>query len=371
MTLTTTGARVETLTTAEEFAALRPQWEALYERSPSATPFLAHDWLTSYWRAFGDARSLRVVAVRDEAGRLTGAAALRLLRRRGVRTLVPVGADLTDFSDVLLDGAAPQAGAQLAAALLDLPGWDALDLPEVPPGAQAWQLLTNWPGHSFVRPASVCLELPVGPTEELLAALPPKQRRQIRRNDRLDLRHVVVPDEPGPLGEAVGELLDLHCREWAGRGGNALHLTDAFRRHLVGVVRSLAPQGRAAITRHLLDGALVAVSLTLHTPGLVAGYLCGTEPSLRKQVDISALLIDAGLVLGRDRGAARLSLLRGEESGKLRWQPQARRSRRLLLLRPEVGRGHGAAALALLSQASRARLGRSPAICRMAGWLGR
>ena len=371
MTLTTTGSRVETLTTADEFAELRPQWESLYERSPSATPFLSHDWLASYWRAFGDAHSLRVVCVRDEAGRLTGAAALRLHRRRGVRTLMPVGADITDFSDVLLDGAAPDAGAQLAAAVLELPGWDALDLPEVPPGAQAWHLLTNWPGHSFVRPASVCLELPVGPTETLLANVPPKQRRQIRRNDRLDLRHVVVANDPEPLGAAVGELLDLHCREWAGRGGNALHLTEAFRRHLIGVVRSLAPQGRAAVTRHLLDGALVAVSLTLHTPGLVAGYLCGTEPALRKQVDISALLIEAGLALGRDRGAGRLSLLRGEESGKLRWQPQARRSQRLLLLRPEVGRGHGAAALGLLGQASRARLGRSAAVCRLVGWLSR
>ncbi|HET9517355.1 MAG TPA: GNAT family N-acetyltransferase [Actinoplanes sp.] len=357
------------MTTSDEFAALRPQWEALYESSPTATPFLSHDWLASYWSSFGDADSLRVVCVRDDGGRLTGAAALRLRRRHGVRTLTPVGAEITDFSDVLLDAAVPQAGALLAAALLELPGWGALDLPEVPPDAQAWQLLTNWPGQSFVRPASTCLELPVLPTETLLAALTPKHRQLVRRNSRLGLRSVVVGTEPEQLTKAVGELLDLHRREWQGRNGNGLHETEAFHRHLVGAVQRLAPQGRATLTRHLLNDELAAVSMTLHAPGLVAGYLSGTEPALRKQIDISALLIESGLALGRDRGAERLSLLRGQESGKLRWHPQERRSQRLLLLRPEVGGGHCAAALGVLTQASRARLGRSAAVRRMAGWL--
>jgi CelD/BcsL family acetyltransferase involved in cellulose biosynthesis len=358
------------LTTLDEFRELRPDWESLYERSHSATPFLAHDWLTAYWEAFGTAAPVRVVCVRDAAGALTAAVALRVHRRRGVRTLTPLAADITDFSDLLLDADVPHAEEHLAAALLDLSGWDVLELPEAPPGGHAWRLLTGWPGQSFVHPASVCLELPVGATDALLAGLPAKQRRHLRRNDRLDLRHETVPGDPDSLRRGVEDLLDLHIREWEGRGGNELHRSDAFRRHLTTAVQRMAPQGRAVLTRHTHDGTLGAISLTLHTADTVAGYLYGAEPSLRSKVDVSALLIESGLRLGRDRGQSRLSLLRGEEAGKTRWQPRARRNQRVVLLRPQFGRGHGAAVAGLLSQAGRAAMRRSPAALRMAAWLG-
>ena len=80
LTTMTAGVPAEILTSIEEFAALREQWGSLYERSPGATPFLAHDWLTSYWSAFGDSQSLRVLCVRDGSGRLTAATALRMRR---------------------------------------------------------------------------------------------------------------------------------------------------------------------------------------------------------------------------------------------------------------------------------------------------
>ncbi|GAA2519094.1 GNAT family N-acetyltransferase [Winogradskya humida] len=355
--------------TLEEFEKLGPQWETLYAKSASATPFLAHGWLSAYWRAFNPA-DVRIVCVHDGAGRLVAAAALRVQRRRGVRTLIPLAAELTDFSDVLLDDDVPDAGEELAASLLALPGWDVIELPEAPPGAQVWRLLNGWPGQAFARPASVCLELPVGATEVVLAGLPAKQRRHLRRNDRLDLRHEAVPADPESLATGVGELLDLHAREWDGRGGNALHGTETFRRHLTTAVQNLAPQGRARLTRHTLDGVLAAVSLTLYTAGTVAGYLYGADPSLRKQVDISALLIDSGLRLGREHGTAKLSLLRGEESGKLRWQPLARRNQRMTLLRPHFGLGHGFAVAGLISQAGRASLRRIPAVTRFATRLG-
>jgi hypothetical protein len=78
------------------------------------------------------------------------------------------------------------------------------------------------------------------------------------------------------------------------------------------------------------------------------------------------MMIRSGLELGREHGATRLAMLRGEEAGKLRWQPRQRRNRRVLLVRPEAGRGHAAALSALLLRAGRARVARSPRLSGLA-----
>jgi CelD/BcsL family acetyltransferase involved in cellulose biosynthesis len=352
---------VETLTEESQFARVSDRWEALYERVPTATPFLAHGWLSAYWRAFGDQDSLRVVCVSAPDGRLVAAAPLRVRRRRRMSVLTPIGDEMADFSDLLIDPATPEAAEALAGGVVSLPGWDILDLPEVPPGASLWRLLEVWPGQATLRDASTCLELPAGPADTVLAALPAKQRhelrRQINRADRLGLRAATVPADPDEVRDAIGELLDLHARQWAGRPVNGLHLTGAFRRHITASIQVLAPAGRAALTRHLLGGEVAAVSLILLTGDLAGGYLYGVDPTLFTKVDVATMMIRSDLELAHARGASRLSLLRGVEAAKLRWLPVQRRNRQLLLLPPRLGLGHAAATARLIGRAARERAG--------------
>jgi CelD/BcsL family acetyltransferase involved in cellulose biosynthesis len=363
-------AHFETLTSGSALDAVAAEWDCLYERSPAATPFLAHGWLSAYWRAFGDRTSLRVGCVRDARGRLVAAAPLRLRRRRGLSVLAPVAEELTDFSDVLVDPTVADAGDALAAGLLGGTDWDLVDLPEVAPGAAAWRLVEGWPGQCVSGPASTCLELPVDEPDALLASLTPKHRQYLRRQARrvadLRLEVFLVPAEPAPLRQAVTELLDLHARQWAGRPVNGLHLTSGFHDHLSAAAVRLAPVGRMALTRYVVDGRAAAVSLFLLTGHTVGGYLYGVDPALMPKIDVGALMIRSGLELGRATGASTLALLRGQEQSKLRWQPRARHNRRLALLRPEIDRGHAAVAAALLLRAGRARLRRSPLATRAA-----
>ncbi|MDN5920585.1 MAG: hypothetical protein L0I76_36715, partial [Pseudonocardia sp.] len=121
-------------------------WDDLYRRCPHATVFQSSSWLASWWREYGTPGALRLVLV-YRSGRLVAGAALMLGRRAGVPVLRPVGAGISDWSDVLVD---PQAGASavadLRAAVLGEPGWAALDLPEVAAGGQAHRLLEGWAG---------------------------------------------------------------------------------------------------------------------------------------------------------------------------------------------------------------------------------
>jgi CelD/BcsL family acetyltransferase involved in cellulose biosynthesis len=355
------------LTTLAQLEAVADDWDSLHVRAGGGNPFLAHGWLTAYWRAFGDRSRLRVICVR--AGRrLVAAAPLRMCRRRGVAVLTPLAAELSDFTDVLVDPGVPGAADELTRALLAVPGWAVLDAPEVPGGGGTWGLAAAWPGQTVLLPSSTCLELPIRPAPEMLAALPSRHRRDLgrqeRRAERLGLRVERVP--PGAERDGVAQLLDLHVRQWAGRPMNPLHVDPRFRGHLTDAVGRMAPAGQAALTRYHLADEVVGMSLALIANGIVGGYLYGVRPELREQLDVSALIVRADLELARSRGAARLSMLRGEEGPKLRWQPTARRSQRVLLLPPAVTAGHGMAVAALLRRSGDERLRQADRRSRLA-----
>ena len=61
----------------------------LYERSPEATPFQSHEWLSAWWGWYGVRGRLRLVLVRYR-GRLVAAAPLMTAGRWGFPVLVPI-----------------------------------------------------------------------------------------------------------------------------------------------------------------------------------------------------------------------------------------------------------------------------------------
>jgi hypothetical protein len=144
-----------------------------------------------------------------------------------------------------------------------------------------------------------------------------------------------------------------------GPARHPVHLTEPFRDHLISTAQSLVPTRRGALTRYTLNDRVMAVSLCLLTSDMVGGYLYGADPELRKSLDVTSLMARCDLALGAAHGAGRYSMLRGEENGKRRWRPHARRNSRVLLTRPGVGHGH-LAAMATLLRWSAGRNGHNP-----------
>lgn len=318
-----------------DLAALAGAWDDLWSRTPSATPFQTHAWLTSWAQAYVPAGDLVVVVVRD-GDVLVAGAALHRVRRGPARVLVPLGGDLSDHCDVLLDPRAPDAGDDLVAALLAVPGWTVVDLPEVSPtaSAQAWSL--TWPGRVDRSPASRVLTLPAVPVDEALARVPSRTastlRRKLRKIDRLDVR--VNEVLPADVPRAVTDLIALHEAQWAGRLGNPEHLTARFRKHLVGALVPMVEREQAVVVEYRRDGALVASEVDLLGHGQLAYYLAGIDPGLREDIDTAVLLVRSALDRAVRLGLPEYSFLRGDEDYKFRWRPDEVRATRLLLARP-------------------------------------
>lgn len=325
------------------FAALGAEWDALHRRCPAAGVFQSVEWLESWWRSYGRPGALRLVVVRRDGRAVAGAALTRTVRA-GVPVLVPVGAGISDWSDVLVDPAVPGAAAALRAALLAEPGWSVLDLPEVAAGGHARELAGGWPGRCLSTPASVCSSLPAAPIEDLVGSLSSSMRADVRRAlRRVDAAGVTERRVPvDELPAAVGRLLELHRRQWRARGGmTPEHGRPRFAGHLTRAVTAMADGGRAALHEYRAGGELVASSLLLIDAEQVGGYLYGADPGLYGRVNVTTMLTRTALREAVDRGVARFGLLRGREEYKSGWRAEPARNDRLLLVRPGDPRGLG------------------------------
>ncbi|WP_067498845.1 GNAT family N-acetyltransferase [Actinoplanes sp. TFC3] len=342
-TVTTTGWAVETRCDDGALVAVRDEWVDLYGRCATASPFQAHGWVAGWWQAYGQRGRLRLTLVRH-GGRLVAVAPMMLVRRRGgVGVLVPLGGQVADFTDVLVDDAiAGPASARLADALVRDRGWQVVDVPESRPGAvTGGALLDAWPGRRYRLDASLCLRLPAVPLPDFLATLSSKQRRSARhevvRLERCGLRMNEVSTQEA--GRAVPELLRLHAMQWQGRGIQPEHLRPAFAQYLTRAVTLMLADEQAVLVEYRDGNRLLASHLMFAGRDVLGGYLYGVDPELRKRVDVTTMLLTDMVPRAHRLGLAASSQLRGDEAHKLRWRPVPERNSRLLLVRPGSAAG--------------------------------
>ena len=93
---------LEVVTTTAGLEGLAPEWTALWQRAPAATPFQSPEWLLPWWRHFGN-DAPRVLCVRA-GGRLVGLLPLYLLRAPDCSKLLPLGIAVSDYLDGLFEG---------------------------------------------------------------------------------------------------------------------------------------------------------------------------------------------------------------------------------------------------------------------------
>ncbi|MFG2822135.1 GNAT family N-acetyltransferase [Kitasatospora sp. NPDC048365] len=339
----------EVLRTDDALDRVAEEWDDLFGRCRTATPFQAAGWLCSWWRHYGTPGALVVVLVRRD-GRLVGAAALR--RRGPFGGLTNLGAGLVDFTDVLLDeGCADRAAAELAAALPLRRPWHSLELREVHPEAAVQKVFAAWSGRRHRFADSLCQYLPAVPMEELLKRLPGKtaQRSRVKQRKIAESGVEVRATAPEEVAEAVRGLLRLHFEQWQDRGVTPEHRAPRFAAHLTESTTALVATRRAAMHRYWLDGELVAVNLLVLCPSFGGLYMYGAHPRLRERLDIAGLLFGVALDEVRDAGVPVLSLLRGQEPYKQRWRPDQLSNQRLVL-------GPGRLAPFAAARAARVRL---------------
>jgi CelD/BcsL family acetyltransferase involved in cellulose biosynthesis len=246
---------VDCIADAAGLRALAGEWRALHDALPDATPFTSHEWLASWWQAYGDGRALRVLAFRAHDA-LVAIAPLFVDRdgpRRWCRVLRFVG-DGTFDSDYLGVLCAPAWEAAVHARLVEWlrteRGWDAVALRELPGDSVLPDALsTHAPAAGWLvrveHGRCAVLDLPASFDEFLRvrqARFRTRVRSLLRRFDEAGL--VFEPDcPPRELRARLRSLFRLHQARWQAAGGPGVFGHGARRRFYARFVPRFAQRG--------------------------------------------------------------------------------------------------------------------------------
>lgn len=349
------AVRVEVVADFERFLALRLDWSALLARSSSNSVTLTWEWLSTWWRVFHKARSLRVVMVWQE-GRLIGAAPL-LLRDRisWASGLVPTRrlelmASGEDFGHMICSDyidwiAETGRESQVVTMVLDtlrrgeLGNWDEILLPDVSiqsPNLEALRLACLSRNLDYeVLNSEPCpyINLPAN-WDEYLESLASSHRYRVRRAMR-DFSGAGgtyrVAAERADIDAMLPTLISLHQARWQAKGEPGA-FRSPLRRQFHELFMPLAlEQGWLRLGVLTINEQPIGAIYNLRYAGRVYFYQSGIElqdsNTLRPGVLLHAHEIAAAIAAGCHEYDF---LKRGESQYKDAW---ARASRDLVLLR--------------------------------------
>jgi CelD/BcsL family acetyltransferase involved in cellulose biosynthesis len=304
----------------EDLDALAPAWEALWRRTPSATPFQSPAWLIPWMRAFAPGE-LRVAAAFD--GRdLVALFPFYLERGPHGRRLLPLGVSLSDYLDVLVDPSAPEAAA-LVVARLGATEWDEWRFEALPPGAAALALAPPDGVEQEQLAQDACPVLALrGP--DLARSVPARQRRKLRRARAAAERIGAVEFAADmPADDFLDGLFALHRARWESRGEGGVLADPRVQAFHRAALPRLQQQGIARTLVMRVAGRPVGAYYGLRRGGCAYAYLGGFDPAF-EDASPGALTIEAACAEAAASGATELHFLRGREAYKYAWGAEDR-----------------------------------------------
>jgi CelD/BcsL family acetyltransferase involved in cellulose biosynthesis len=322
--------RTEVYRAGESLDELVDEWLALWDRSPSASPFQHPDWIRSWWPLFGSGE-LMCVTVRVNAD-LVAIAPMFLHEWNGRRQVTFVGNGPSDRLGFL---GAPEFTAHAVPCILEALAaerdrWDVCDLQDLPPGFEMENVRTRAPVEWTLVPQHTCAKIALPESMTAYdASLPHGLRRNMRRyREKLEQAGGVcfarVPAEQG-----IECLLALHGQRWRGRGepGMFAGLLGDFHRR---AARALARRCVVRFFALVLDGRPAAIIYGFLSKSRFWSYQSGFDPALAR-FSPGALVLEYAISEAIREGAREFDFLRGSEEYKRDWGAVFETSCRLVL----------------------------------------
>jgi CelD/BcsL family acetyltransferase involved in cellulose biosynthesis len=344
---------VEKVTTEEAWGALERDWDALVERSASATIFLTAEWLRPWWRHFRRPGDELCILVAREGGSLLGLAPLYRCR---VKTSYRVGSlrrvgfigDHSGDSEYLDFVVQPSREAEVLTAFLDRieadpNGWDLVELwllPKASPNHEMLRRLAAGRGYVVEARDWPCLSIRLpADWESYLGTLQPRFRTKLRSLLRkLPAEQGAVFDQcvqGDQLPERLESLFELHQQRWRADGKPGSFANAARRCFYHEMSAAFLRRGWLRFYSLRLAGRLVAHEFSFEHLGRVYFLQQGFDTaldSLSIGIALKAHVVRESIA----RGAREYDFLGGNAPYKQRWGTREAWCTFLTLARPTL-----------------------------------
>jgi CelD/BcsL family acetyltransferase involved in cellulose biosynthesis len=315
-----------------ELRRLRPRWEELWRRDPTATPFQSPGWLLACWQCFGTAEE-RVLIARD-GEELVGILPLYMLRETGCCKLLPIGVGVSDYIDMLIAPGCQQIGDLLFREMSNLDGWDEAWLPDLDPNGHLARARSPAALIEDTCIAEPCPVLALPCTDNgLRSAIPRKALRDLHQArtraaqvGRVEIVQVGLDD----LAAAMTDLFELHERRWGARGEGGVCRDPQVQAFHRAAAAQLLTAGMLRLYRLSFGDQAIAVFYGFAAKGASYAYIGGFDPGLPR-LSPGSLLLGHAIERAAAEGCRQFDFLRGSEAYKYAWGAVDRRklSRRL------------------------------------------
>ena len=233
-----------------QFFQLRDIWNDVLDRCEDSNPFLTWEWLSTWWKHFGNNKKL-LLLLAMEKDQIFGIAPLMYsvhtmfgLRRGKIEF---IGTGDSDYNDFILAGRDEQC-LSLFFNYLDhiTEKWDCVDLIDVPENSKTLLYLKKT--AKTIKPLHKCpyAELPETP-EKFLGSLKRKQRRELQRTSRRLEEDFLVEfadySNSARLREEMINFFELHQKRWKSRGYNGAFGNQAARNFHLEIAQIFSQKG--------------------------------------------------------------------------------------------------------------------------------
>lgn len=333
-TARTSRVDVATVTDEAGLRALAPEWTALHARVGHDHPFVSHEWVQSWWQAFGAGHQLHVVVAR-RGGECIGIAPFMQgpARMYGVpfEQLELIGNVHTPRNDLLC--AEPAAYDAMVAHVVQHRSWDLLVLPQLVDGSPTVEEISRLSVDQRLRTglwvgqASPVLRLSgdLATRERLVSA---KQRANLRNKARrlAKLGPVDIETITGGAGlsGAVAEGLLLEAAAWKSANGTAIVSDPDAERFYTSLAEAMAARGWLELRFLRVGGRRIAFAYGLHYGDTLFMLKQGYDPKLH-DCSPGMLMWQRIIEDGYQRGIAAIDFLGDAEPWKLSLGAELRR----------------------------------------------
>jgi CelD/BcsL family acetyltransferase involved in cellulose biosynthesis len=318
------------------FAALEPEWNETVENAGLTHPFLRHEWLKTWWDAFGHDRALNIMVVRL-GRRIIGLAPLMLetarMNRVPVRRVQFLANDHTPKADVVVSERADEVFDALWSALLKARSkWDVLLFNQLPGDSPTHSQVARLAGDGAY--ATTLWQSDASPYLELTsdwnayvqgrnAKLKQNLRNRLNRLSKLGEVSLQMISEPRAVHHARDHALALEDSGWKRDAGTAICSDPNVRRFYTLLADRAVDEGWLRLLFLTVNGRRIAAAYASRYQDRLSFFKTGYDPEYAKYAPFKLLTYFA-IRDGFSAGLREVDFLGDAEPWKLEWTTTTR-----------------------------------------------